>query len=229
MRPTSLISCVLLCGTAISQVVMIPLAGADDIDNTETDDMTKMVQTGAIPESLLNDILKQAGTYMSLYNTNPSQLLKGKNLVIPINRSVGGRMEKKMTSGIVSLTRPRFGKRSVVPHDAHTHESVEEAYDDILASELMSPLTKAIYLFLVNNYGTPVNNKPSRSQESKLFSSLMRPRYGKRSLHGPSAVLRLIHAQEMRNKQAEQPTFVGEDEIRERGAPYIILGGKEES
>ena len=211
MRPTSLISCVLLCGTAISQVVMIPLAAADDIDNTETDDMTKMVQTGAIPESLLNDILKQAGTFMSLYNTNPSQFLKGfgigkklcymptkiyflrKNLVIPINRSVGGRMEKKMTSGIVSLTRPRFGKRSVVPHD--THESVEEAYDDILASELMSPLTKAIYLFLVNNYGTPVNNKPSRSQESKLFSSLMRPRYGKRSLHGPSAVLRLIHAQ----------------------------------
>jgi len=178
MRPTSLISCVLLCGTAISQVVMIPLAGADDIDNTETDDMTKMVQTGAIPESLLNDILKQAGTFMSLYNTNPSQFLKGKNLVIPINRSVGGRMEKKMTSGIVSLTRPRFGK--------------------------------------------------SRSQESKLFSSLMRPRYGKRSLHGPSAVLRLIHAQEMRNKQAEQPTFEGEDEI-ERGAPYIVLGGKEES
>ena len=77
MRPTSLISCVLLCGTAISQVVMIPLAAADDIDNTETDDMTKMVQTGAIPESLLNDILKQAGTYMSLYNTNPSQFLKG--------------------------------------------------------------------------------------------------------------------------------------------------------
>ena len=56
---------------------MIPLAAADDIDNTETDDMTKMVQTGAIPESLLNDILKQAGTYMSLYNTNPSQFLKG--------------------------------------------------------------------------------------------------------------------------------------------------------
>ena len=108
--------------------------------------------------------------------------------IVPVKRGVIGKMEKKMTSGIVSLTRPRFGKRSVADDG---EEADGEAYDDLLAAELMSPLTKAIYVYLVKNYGTPINNKPTRGS-TKLFSNLTRPRYGKRSLHGPGAVLKII-------------------------------------
>ena len=143
--------------------------------------------------------------------------------MVPAKRGVIGKMEKKMTSGIVSLTRPRFGKRSVVD-EAEVGDG--EDYEDLLAAELMSPLTKAIYVYLVKNYGTPINNKPTRSS-AKMFSNLTRPRYGKRSLHGPGAVLNIIQVtinvngemlsyakfQELHKKQAEKEAAESQDEM----------------
>ena len=115
-------------------------------------------------------------------------------------------MEKKMADGIVSLTRPRFGKRSVAGQHIvrgggplGPHRVDEAEYDDRAAADLMSPLTKAIYVYLVKNYGIPINNKTTRSQakNSKLFSNLTRPRFGKRSLHGPAALLGIVQVQIM--------------------------------
>ena len=66
-------------------------------------------------------------------------------------------------------------------------------YDENIAAELMSPLTKAIYVYLVKNYGLPINSKsPRSSNDSKLFTNLTRPRFGKRSLYGPGAVMKII-------------------------------------
>ena len=118
-------------------------------------------------------------------------------------------MEKKMADGIVSLTRPRFGKRSVAGQHIvrgggplGPHRVDEAEYDDRAAADLMSPLTKAIYVYLVKNYGIPINNKTTRSQakNSKLFSNLTRPRFGKRSLHGPAALLGIVQVQGVQEK-----------------------------
>ena len=98
-----------------------------------------------------------------------------------------------MTNGIVSLTRPRFGKRSLQVEDQEGDEDKESydgshlAYGDVLATDLMSPLTKAIYVYLVKNYAKRVSNP-----QSNLYTQITRPRFGKRSLYGPAAVLKLI-------------------------------------
>ena len=64
----------------MTKVVMVPMmdaAMADIINDDTEEDMAKMIQTGEIPEDLMNDILKEAGVFMNLYNVNPSRFLKG--------------------------------------------------------------------------------------------------------------------------------------------------------
>ena len=113
------------------------------------------------------------------------------NLLVQSKRG-GGKIEKKMTNGIVSLTRPRFGKRTVTVGDPEEDEEKDSLTDEVLAADLMSPLTKAIYVYLVKNYGIPNNGKRVWNPQSKLFTKITRPRFGKRSLYGPAAILKLI-------------------------------------
>lgn len=69
----------------MAKVVMVPIidnsvpmdsAVADIINEDTEEDMAKMIQTGEIPEALMNDILKEAGVFMNLYNVNPSRFLR---------------------------------------------------------------------------------------------------------------------------------------------------------
>jgi len=193
----SAIACLILycCGKVTGKVYMVPMASADDIINdTNDDEMSNMIKTGQIPENLLNDILAEAGNYMSIYNYNPSKFLKNHKLLVPSKRGGGVKIEKKMTNGIVSLTRPRFGKRAIAVGEQgeEDEDNKESNYNEIMAADLMSPLTKAIYVYLVKNYGIPINSKSPRSPQTKLFTKLTRPRFGKRSLYGPAAILKFI-------------------------------------
>ena len=62
---------------ATGKVYMVPMASDDDlISETSDDEMMNMIKTGQLPENLLNDILAEAGNYMSIYNYNPSKFLK---------------------------------------------------------------------------------------------------------------------------------------------------------
>merc|ERR1711892_964647 len=70
----------------------------------------------------------ETGHYMSLYNFNPSSFLKNVKFV-PRKRSQ--EVRKKMTNGIVGLTRPRFGKRS-------THVETE------MPADLINPVARSI-------------------------------------------------------------------------------------
>ena len=83
--------------------------------------------------------------------------------------------KKKRPEGIVSLTRPRFGKRS-----SEVVSNLQQGPDTSLENlSPGSPITRAIYLYLLQNYGIPIENKALRSQ-SETFSKLTRPRFGKR-------------------------------------------------
>ena len=83
-----------------------------------------------------------------------------------------------MTSGIVGLTRPRFGKRSEGPW---------EPYKNILASDLMSPLARTIFNYMchhshdndpeLNHLTNPVT---SNEIEKEFILSLKKPRFGKK-------------------------------------------------
>ena len=80
--------------------------------------------------------------------------------------------KKKRPEGIVSLTRPRFGKRS-----SEVVGSIPQGHN--LNLDPSSPIYRAVYLYLLKNYGIPIENKALRSQ-SETFSKLTRPRFGKR-------------------------------------------------
>ena len=83
--------------------------------------------------------------------------------------------KKKRPEAIVSLTRPRFGKRS-----SEVVSNLQQGPDTSLENlSPGSPITRAIYLYLLQNYGIPIENKALRSQ-SETFSKLTRPRFGKR-------------------------------------------------
>ena len=106
--------------------------------------------------------------------------------LVPHKRSQEQRLRKKMTNGIVGLTRPRFGKRSF-------NGEAE------ISTEIFNPLAKSISAYLAR-----MNYPIKRSKTSaKDFSSLTRPRFGKRSLHGPSHVLKFIQ-----NEQGLSPNMV---------------------
>ena len=88
-----------------------------------------------------------------------------------------GPFKKKRPEGIVSLTRPRFGKRS-----SEVVSNVQQGPDlslENLDLDPGSPITRAIYLYLLKRYGIPIENKVLRSQ-TETFSKLTRPRFGKR-------------------------------------------------
>ena len=80
--------------------------------------------------------------------------------------------KKKRPEGIVSLTRPRFGKRS-----SEVVGSIPQGPD--LNLDPASPIYRAVYLYLLKNYGIPIETKALRSQ-SETFSKPTRPRFGKR-------------------------------------------------
>jgi len=93
---------------------MLPLSDEDEGaggDDDGDDNLTQLEKTGQIPKGLLKDILDEAGHYMALYNTNPSNFLNSQQLMAE-KRAEQHPLKKKMTTGIISLTRPRFGKRS---------------------------------------------------------------------------------------------------------------------
>ena len=90
--------------------------------------------------------------------------------------------KKKRPEGIVSLTRPRFGKRS-----SEVVGSVPQGPD--LGPG--SPIYRAVYLYLLQNYGIPIENKALRSQ-SETFSKLTRPRFGKRGFVSENELKYLI-------------------------------------
>ena len=101
--------------------------------------------------------------------------------LVPLKRSKEQRLRKKMTNGIVWLTRPRFGKRSTRP--------------------IPTDVERYISAYLANNVGMLEVPKRSKNKSSaKDFSNLTRPRYGKRSLHGPSHVLKFLLAQDGKSK-----------------------------
>jgi len=104
----------LLASKASSKFLMLPMGGEEEVDNPDddgADNLAQLAKTGQIPEALLKDIMAEAGHYMTLYNYNPSSFLKNQQL-LPKKRSAEHPLRKKMTSGILALTRPRFGKRS---------------------------------------------------------------------------------------------------------------------
>ena len=86
-----------------------------------------------------------------------------------------GHLLFKMTSGIVGLTRPRFGKRSWEP------------YKNILSSDLMSPLARTIFNYMchrshdqypeLNHLTNPTI--PNEIQKEFILS-LKKPRFGKK-------------------------------------------------
>ena len=103
----------------------------------------------------------------------------------PQKRSQEQRLRKKMTNGIVGLTRPRFGKRSPSP--------------------IPADIARYISAYLANNPGMFEVPKRSKSKSSaKDFSNLTRPRFGKRSLHGPSHVLKFLLAQDGKSKRVPE-------------------------
>ena len=76
---SSLVWLAMMLGGTLAKVVMVPMMDSNiaDIINDDTEeDMAKIIQTGEIPEALMNDILKEAGIFMNLYNVNPSNFLK---------------------------------------------------------------------------------------------------------------------------------------------------------
>ena len=112
---------------------MLPVTEDEEIgglDDDADDGLSHLLRTGQIPSSLLKEILEEAGHYMALYNTSPSTFLnrsaKTKYYVKKVKiiilsqqlmnqkRTEQHPLKKKMTTGIMSLTRPRFGKRSMV-------------------------------------------------------------------------------------------------------------------
>merc|ERR1712110_587994 len=146
---------------------------AEVFNDDAEDDMMQTIRTGQIPDQLLQDILEEAGQFMYLFKHNPSTFLTNE-----MTKRKGPFKKKKRPEGIVSLTRPRFGKRS-----SEVVSNLQQGPDTSLENlSPGSPITRAIYLYLLQNYGIPIENKALRSQ-SETFSKLTRPRFGKRS-HG---------------------------------------------
>merc|ERR1712110_582324 len=88
-------------------MVMLPMKEADVFNGDAEDDMMRTIRTGQIPDQLLQDILEEAGQFMYLFKHNPSTFLTNE-----MTKRKGPFKKKKRPEGIVSLTRPRFGKRS---------------------------------------------------------------------------------------------------------------------
>jgi len=155
----------LLYGKVESSVLMLPLENTEEM-------ILDIARSGDIPQDLLRDILIEASKYKTLHNQNPSEFLESANLFLQDKR---GPMRKKMTSGIVGLTRPRFGKRSWEP------------YKNILSSDLMSPLARTIFNYMchhshdkypeVNHLTNPTI---PNEIEKEFILSLKKPRFGKK-------------------------------------------------
>ena len=57
---------------------MLPVTEDEEIgglDDDADDGLSHLLRTGQIPSSLLKEILEEAGHYMALYNTSPSNFL----------------------------------------------------------------------------------------------------------------------------------------------------------
>ena len=104
--------------------------------------------------------------------------------LVPQKRSQEQRLRKKMTNGIVGLTRPRFGKRSPSPSPAD--------------------IGRYISAYLANNGLFGAYKRSKNKSSAKDFSNLTRPRFGKRSLHGPSHVLKFLLAQDGKSKRVPE-------------------------
>lgn len=151
--------------------MMLQVDGDDDPG--DPDDGDADLHQVAIPPVLLQDIMAEARNYMTLYNRNPSKFLLSQKLVKQ-KRSHEKGLRKKMASGIVGLTRPRFGKRSDVRHILLQRQGDHQA--KLGNSLALFPLT-----YIARNIGMYRNNQKTSS-----------PRFGKRSLHGPSHVLKFL-------------------------------------
>merc|ERR1712062_877608 len=110
MFSLSLVSivCLLLYLKVSSGVFILPLEEAGEMMNSAAlADFMSVARAANIPDDLLWNILDQAKT---LYNHESSPFIQSSE-VVPAKRGLELRMRKKMTSGIMGLTRPRFGKR----------------------------------------------------------------------------------------------------------------------
>ena len=157
-------------------MVMLPMKEADVFNGEAEDDMMRTIRTGQIPDQLLQDILEEAGQFMDLFNHNPSSFLRRLakfEIINIIDKSINPKpsnfseklmtkrkgliKKKKRPEGIVSLTRPRFGKRFMGPF-------LEGP------SLAIANLSRAIYLYIFQQ------NRNSRFPLARLT----RPRFGKR-------------------------------------------------
>ena len=174
---------------------------AEVFNDDAEEDMMHTIRTGQIPDQLLQDILEEAGQFMFLFKHNPSSFLTRSATLNKqqkfqqfqyseklMTKRRGPFRKKKRPEGIVSLTRPRFGKRS---SEVVTNVQSDPGLEHL--SPTGSPISRAIYLYLLQNYGIPIENKALRSQ-SETFSKLTRPRFGKRRF-----VLELLNAQRVEN------------------------------
>ena len=113
--------------------------------------------------------------YILYYNiTNifrQNYMIKLQNLNAPMKKT-----------GIVKLSRPRFGKRS----------PATSVHPRIKRLKSLNPLTTArIYIYLLDNYGigipmskhTKVPRSGDNPEVAESFSKLSRPRFGKRRLN----------------------------------------------
>jgi len=128
----------LLYGEVPGQTVVIPHGSPETIDYLENEDterdMFNTINTGQIPNRLLQDILEEAKHFIHLFKTNPSRFLKRQNYMIKLqnlnapmkktdNYGIGIPMSKhtkvprsgdnpEVAESFSKLSRPRFGKRS---------------------------------------------------------------------------------------------------------------------
>ena len=104
--------------------LMLPMMEAELVNEDAEDDIMHTIRTGQIPDQLLQDILEEAEQFMDLFKYNPSRFLtrltqfKAFNVSLKPSYKYSEMLKSKRkgpfkrTERIVSLTRPRFGKRS---------------------------------------------------------------------------------------------------------------------
>ena len=55
---------------------MVPMNTGDNVNDNGNENLARMIETGQIPDELMNQILQAAESYMEMFNRNPSKFLK---------------------------------------------------------------------------------------------------------------------------------------------------------
>ena len=55
---------------------MVPMNTGDNINDNGNENLARMIETGQIPDELMNQILQAAESYLEMFNRNPSKFLK---------------------------------------------------------------------------------------------------------------------------------------------------------